>query len=109
MALMPETKHCLPAMSRMEAIACMVSSAEVEVSKNTAIMVQSPALNASYTFWGSISMGTEMSSRLSYQSTVSTCSTVRSCSSSFTMSLAGISSTIRKENAPFPNSSIRIS
>ena len=92
---------------------CLKSTPDIPLTivngKNTAIMVQSPALNASYTFWGSISMGTEMSSRLSYQSTVSTCSTVRSCSSSCTMSLAGISSTIRKENAPFPNSSIRIS
>ena len=44
---MPETKHCLPAMERISRMASIVSSAEVAVSKNTAIIVASPVLKAS--------------------------------------------------------------
>ena len=43
---MPEMKHCLPAIERMSEMASIVSSAEVEVSKNTASIVVSPLLKA---------------------------------------------------------------
>ena len=43
----PETKHLSPARARISRMASMVRSEEVEVSKNTAIMVAFPALKAS--------------------------------------------------------------
>ena len=43
---MPETKHCSPARARISRMASMVTSEEVEVSKNTAIMVAFSVLNA---------------------------------------------------------------
>ena len=90
-------------------MASIVSSEEVEVSRNTAIIVASPELNASYHFCGSISIGVDNSIRLSYHSTVSTCSTRSSASFMAEISVSGISSTITKEKAPLPNSSIRMS
>ena len=44
---MPDTKHCSPARERISRIASMVRSEEVEVSKNTAIMVAVSVLNTS--------------------------------------------------------------
>ena len=43
---MPDTKHCLPAMERISRMASIVTSAEVAVSKNTAIIVEWSVLKA---------------------------------------------------------------
>ena len=103
----PDTKHCLPAMERMERMASIVTSSEVAESKNTAIMVEWSVLNSFQTFSGSSSMGTEMSARSSYQRTVSTWLTFSIFSLSATTSFAGISSRMMKEKAPLPKSSFR--
>ena len=44
---MPDTKHFSPAMARISRMASMVKSEEVDVSKNTAIMVAFSVLKAS--------------------------------------------------------------
>ena len=49
-------------------------------------------------------MGRRMSARLSYQTTLSTCSTAAIFSFSAATSLAGMFSTITSENAPLPKS-----
>ena len=102
---MPETKHCFPAMLLISRMASMVRSEEVEVSKNTAIMVALSVLNALYSCWGSSSMGADRSSRESYHRTVSTWSTFSIRALRAAASLLGISSRIIKENAPLPKSS----
>ena len=103
---MPDTKHCLPAIARISRMACMVSSAEVELSKNTAISVASSVLKALYSFFGSISMGTDRSAKLVYQMTDSTCSTPSSFVFSASTSCSGMPSTTMNENAPLPKSFI---
>ena len=54
-------------------------------------------------------MGTEMSATESYQRTVSTWSTASIFSFRAATSLGAMFSTMTKENAPFPKSSIRVS
>ena len=104
----PQTKHFSPVMERISRIASIVSSDEVEVLKKTAITVLWSVLNALYTLSGKNSLGTEMSARLLYHNTLSTCSTCSTFSLSAATSLSGISSRIMNENAPLPNSSIRM-
>ncbi len=70
----PVTRHCFPVTFLNSCIAFIVSSAEVDVSKNTAIKVESSLLNTSLNLSGSISIGTLTSNKLSYQITLSTCS-----------------------------------
>ena len=84
----------------------MVPSSEVVPSKNTAIMVASPALKASYTFLGSISLGMAASRKLVYQMTDSTWSTVSSFSFSACTSPSAMPSMTMNEKAPLPNCSI---
>lgn len=69
---MPETKACFPQSCRISPMASMVSSAEDDVSKNTAIIVASPFMNTSRSLLGRISFGTERSAKLSYQMALST-------------------------------------
>ena len=54
-AVIPLTKHCLFPIFLISETASRLSSADVEVSKNTAIRVVSPLLNLSYMFSGIIS------------------------------------------------------
>ena len=54
-------------------------------------------------------MGTDKSTRLSYHSTVSTCSIVSIFALMAAMSLGSMPSTTTREKAPLPNSSSRMS
>jgi len=69
---MPDTKQRLSAAARISRMASMVTSAEVALSKKTAIIVAPPELKALYSLSGSNSIGTETSDMESYHSTVST-------------------------------------
>ena len=100
----PDTNACFPASARTSRIAFIVTSEDVPLSKNTAIMVALPLLNALYIFSGSSSFGMVGSAMSSKQSTVSTCSTCFMLSARAAMSFPGISSITMKENAPLPNS-----
>ena len=109
MADIPLKKHCLPASARMFSMASIVSSAEVVVSKIINIIVESSALKTSLMSSGNISIGMLISAKLSYQTTLLTCSTSSICSFNFATSLFSMPSQINIEQAPVPNSSTRIS
>ena len=106
---MPDTKQSLLHTLLISLIACIVTSADVELSKKTASIVQSPLLKRSYTLSGNISIGTSTSMNESYQRTVSTWSTALILSASSLTALLSIPSTTTKQNAPFPKSSMRMS
>ena len=97
---MPETKHCSPHTRRISFTASMVVSSLVPLSKNTAIMVEWSVLNSFVISSGRISMGMDRSATESYHRTVSTWSMFSTFSFSFATSFCGISSKIRKVNAP---------
>ena len=109
MADIPLKKLCFPARWRISSMASMVSSADVVVSKIINIMVESPELNTFRIFSGSISIGTDKSEKLSYQTTFDTCSVFSIFSFNAATSRLGIPSQINMEYAPVPNSSTRIS